>query len=119
MYGYLLGRSGWMDEGFNPVKERLFDGFDAANKDAVLLVDIAGGFGHYTEGFLSKFPDAPGRLILQDLPPVLGQIQQLHPRIEKMEYDFFTEQPVKGECHVRHSFNLLSALSFLSIRKGD
>ncbi|KAI6087250.1 S-adenosyl-L-methionine-dependent methyltransferase [Hypoxylon rubiginosum] len=95
MHGYLLGRPGWMDEGFYPVKERLFDGFDTA-KDAVLLVDVGGGFGHYTEGFLSKFPDAPGRLILQDLPPVIAQIQQLNPRIEKMEYDFFTEQPVKG-----------------------
>ncbi|XXH04676.1 hypothetical protein Hte_011096 [Hypoxylon texense] len=82
MHGYLLGRPRWMDEGFYP--------------DAVLLVDVAGGFGHYTEGFLSKYLDAPGRLILQDLPPVLGQIQQVNPRIEKMEYDFFTEQPVKG-----------------------
>ncbi|KAI1777524.1 S-adenosyl-L-methionine-dependent methyltransferase [Hypoxylon cercidicola] len=96
MHGYLLGRPGWMDEGFYPVKKRLFDGFDTVNKDAVLLVDVAGGSGHYTEGFLSKFPDAPGRLILQELPPVIKQIQQLHPRIEKMEYDFFTEQPVKG-----------------------
>ncbi|KAJ2974552.1 hypothetical protein NUW58_g8625 [Xylaria curta] len=96
MHGYLLGRPEWMDEGFYSVKERLFDHFDTANKDAVLLVDVAGGFGHYTGAFLSKFPDAPGRLILQDLPPVLGQIKQLHPRIERMEYDCFTEQPVKG-----------------------
>ncbi|KAI0892182.1 S-adenosyl-L-methionine-dependent methyltransferase [Annulohypoxylon nitens] len=93
---YLLGRPGWMDEGFYPVKERLFDGFDTSNKDAVLLIDVGGGFGHYTEELLSKFPNCPGRLILQDLPPVIGRIQQLHPRIEKMEYDFFTEQPVKG-----------------------
>ncbi|KAI1744869.1 S-adenosyl-L-methionine-dependent methyltransferase [Xylaria scruposa] len=96
MHGYLLGRPGWMDDGFFSVKERILDGFDTTNKDAVLLVDVAGGFGHYTKAFLSKFPDAPGRLILQDLTPVLEQIQQLHPRIEKMEYDFFTEQPVKG-----------------------
>ncbi|KAI1305544.1 S-adenosyl-L-methionine-dependent methyltransferase [Xylaria venustula] len=96
MHGYLLGRPGWMDEGFYPVNERLFDGFDATNKDAVFLVDIAGGFGHYTEAFLSRFPDSPGRFILQDLPPVLKQIRHLHPRIEKMEYDFFTKQPVTG-----------------------
>lgn len=89
-----------MDEGFYPVKERLFDGFDTSNKDAVLLIDVGGGFGHYTEELLSKFPNCPGRLILQDLPPVIGRIQQLHPRIEKMEYDFFTEQPVKGELHL-------------------
>ncbi|KAI1278297.1 S-adenosyl-L-methionine-dependent methyltransferase [Xylaria sp. FL0933] len=96
MHGYSLGRPEWMDEAFYPVKERLVNGFDTSNKDAVLLIDIAGGFGHYTEAFLSKFPDAPGRLIVQDLPPVLKQNKQLNPRIEKMEYDFFTEQPVKG-----------------------
>ncbi|KAI1872075.1 uncharacterized protein JN550_004278 [Neoarthrinium moseri] len=96
MAGYLLGRPPWSDSGFFPVKERLLDGFDADKKDAVLLVDIAGGMGHYTDQFRSKFPDAPGRLILQDLPVVLGQIQGLDSRIERMEYDFFTEQPVKG-----------------------
>ncbi|RYP84309.1 hypothetical protein DL769_001224 [Monosporascus sp. CRB-8-3] len=96
MAGYHLGRPAWMDEGFYPAKERLLDGFDTENKDAVLLVDIAGGIGHYTEQFRSKFPDAPGRLILQDMPVVLRSIQELHPRIERMEYDFFTEQPVKG-----------------------
>ncbi|XDG04359.1 hypothetical protein ABKA04_003974 [Annulohypoxylon sp. FPYF3050] len=97
---YLLGRPGWMDEGFYPVKERLFDGFDTSNKDAVLLIDVGGGFGHYTEELLSKFPNCPGRLILQDLPSVIGRIQRIHPRTEKMEYDFFTEQPVKGELHL-------------------
>ncbi|KAF2262889.1 hydroxyindole O-methyltransferase [Lojkania enalia] len=96
MAGYLLGRPSWSDEGFYPVKKRLLEGFDLGNNDSVLLVDIGGGIGHYTEQFRSKFPDAPGRLILQDLPVVLGQIQGLHPRIERMEYDFFTGQPVKG-----------------------
>ncbi|KAI8951012.1 S-adenosyl-L-methionine-dependent methyltransferase [Xylaria longipes] len=96
MHAYLLGRPQWMDEGFYPIKERVFNDFDTTNKDAVLFVDVAGGLGYYTEELLSKFPDAPGRLILQDLPQVLGTIQQLHPRIESMGYDFFTEQPVKG-----------------------
>jgi hypothetical protein len=97
MAGYLLGRPSWSDEGFYPVKTRLLEGFDLGNNDAVLLVDIGGGIGHYTEQFRSKFPDAPGRLILQDLPVVLGQAQGLHAHIERMEYDFFTEQPVKGK----------------------
>lgn len=92
-----MGRPSWHDPGFYPVRERLFDGFDAANKDAVFLIDLAGGQGHYTQQFLSKCPDVPGRLILQDLPVVLDQIQELDPRIERMPYDFFTEQPVKGE----------------------
>lgn len=98
MAGYLLGRPPWCDKRFFPVKERLLDGFDTETKDAVLLIDLAGGMGHYTEQFRSMFPDAPGRLIVQDLPIVLAQIQGLNSRIERMEYDFFTEQPVKGEC---------------------
>ncbi|KAI8632195.1 S-adenosyl-L-methionine-dependent methyltransferase [Xylariaceae sp. FL1651] len=96
MHAYLLGRPSWLDEGFYPIKERVLDGFDVMNKDAVLFVDVAGGLGHYTEELLSRFPDAPGRLILQELPPVLGMVQHLHPRIEPMGYDFFTEQHVKG-----------------------
>lgn len=63
--------------------------------DVVLFVDVAGGLGRYTEALLAKFPGIPGRLILQDLPPVIESIQELHPRIERMEYDFFTEQPIK------------------------
>lgn len=97
MRGYLLGRPSWSDPEFYPVKERLLDGFDRESSNAVLLVDIAGGIGHYTDQFRSNFPDAPGRLILQDLPIVLKDAQGLNPRIEGMEYDFFTEQPVKGE----------------------
>jgi hypothetical protein len=98
MHAYLLGRPQWMDEGFYPIKDRVFDGFDT-DKDAVLFVDVAGGFGHYTEQILARFPNAPGRLILQELPPVLEAIQHLHPRIERMGYDFFTEQPIKGKSH--------------------
>ncbi|KAK7908962.1 S-adenosyl-L-methionine-dependent methyltransferase [Apiospora marii] len=98
MQAYLLGRPQWMDEGFYPIQERVLDGFATAADidDAVLFVDVAGGLGHYTEALLSKFPAIPGRLILQDLPPVIESIQELHPRIERMGYDFFTEQPVKG-----------------------
>ena len=44
----------------------------------------------------SKYPHVPGRLVLQDLPPVIDSIQQLHPKIERMKHDFLTEQPVKG-----------------------
>ena len=46
--------------------------------------------------FLSKFPNAPGRLILQDLSRVLDKITALDERIERMPYNFLEEQPVKG-----------------------
>ena len=95
MGGYRQGRPPWMASSFYPVQERLVEGL-AADKDAVLLVDIGGSVGHDLAQFRDFHPSAPGRLILQDLPVVIGQIKDLNPAIERMPYDFHTEQPVKG-----------------------
>lgn len=84
-----------MDAGFYPVQDRLINGFDQ-HGDATLLVDVGGSFGHDIGEFHRKFPDAPGRLVLQDLPVVISQITNLDNKIERMEYDFYTEQPIKG-----------------------
>lgn len=99
MGGYHQGRKSWMDAGFYPVKERLVDGFDAVNKDAAMIVDIGGNLGHDLQEFGRKHPGVPGRLVLQDLPIIIGSIKDLDSKIERMEYDFYTEQPVKGEYH--------------------
>lgn len=96
MGGYRQGRPSWMDENFFPVQEALIEGAKT-EADAAFMVDIGGSIGHDLAEFATKHPAAPGRLILQDLPVVLGQIASLDARIERMEYDFFTEQPVKGE----------------------
>jgi hypothetical protein len=96
MGGYHQGRASWMDSNFYPVKERLFDGFDTADKDAAMIVDIGGNMGHDLAEFHRKHPDVPGRLVLQDLPVIIGQIKSLDEKVERMEYDFYTEQPVKG-----------------------
>lgn len=50
--------------------------------------------------FATKFPDAKGELIVQDLPKVVDEaaatdLAQLG-RIEFMPHDFFSEQPIKG-----------------------
>ncbi|KAH8433789.1 uncharacterized protein LDX57_011423 [Aspergillus melleus] len=60
------------------------------------LVEIAGGRGHDIAHFANRFPDAPGRLILEDLPAVIEDIATLEPKIERVKHDFFTPQPVKG-----------------------
>jgi hypothetical protein len=112
MGGYRQGRPSWMDANFYPVNERLVGGLDTSD-DAVLLVDIGGSLGHDIEEFRyvdhqalmqlpadethrSKFPDVPGRLVLQDLPVVIDAIKELPSKIERMKHDFHTEQPVKG-----------------------
>ncbi|KAF2453061.1 S-adenosyl-L-methionine-dependent methyltransferase [Lineolata rhizophorae] len=103
MGGYRQGRPSWMDPGFFPVEERLAAGADTA-EGAALLVDLGGGHGHDINEFRRKHPDAPGRLILQDLPDVLAQITELDGKIERMGHDFLTEQPVKGaRAYYMHS----------------
>ncbi|KAL4737913.1 S-adenosyl-L-methionine-dependent methyltransferase [Aspergillus similis] len=62
----------------------------------VLIVDIGGGEGHYLRAFNHKFPNTPGRRILQDLPHVLDTIGDVPEKTELMAYDFFTAQPIKG-----------------------
>lgn len=99
MGGVNQGRASWLD--FYPVQERLVDGFDGS-PDAVMLVDVGGGYGHDLDAFRRRNIDAPGRLVLEDLGVALGQITDLHPKIERLEHDFFTEQPIKGKHQPAH-----------------
>lgn len=96
MGGYRQGRLPWMHPSFFPVQENLIAGTETADADAAFLVDIGGSVGHDLAEFQRYFPDHPGKLILQDLPVVIGQITDLDSKILRMEHDFLTEQPVKG-----------------------
>lgn len=62
-----------------------------------LVVDVGGNKGHDLERFLARFPQAKGRLVLQDLQSTIDNIQDLSPGIQAMPHDFFDPQPVKGE----------------------
>ena len=81
-----------MDVRFYPVAERL----SGIPKDEVLLVDVGGGLGHDLRAFKAKYPQVPGRLILQDLKEAIMQMPQSHPELETQVHDFFNPQPVKG-----------------------
>lgn len=85
----------WMDEGYYPVHERLARGA-RTDKEAVLIVDVGGSYGHDLERFRSKHPDIPGRLVLQDKPEIIAQAKP-DVGIEPTVHDFFTTQPVRGE----------------------
>jgi ribosomal protein RSM22 (predicted rRNA methylase) len=69
---------------------------DDADFEMPLIVDVGAGKGHDLLALYSKFPDSAGKLVLQDLPPVIEVLEDLNPAIEKVAYDFFTDQPVKG-----------------------
>lgn len=98
MSAYHQGRPSWMDEHVYPVNDNLIKGAKTGD-DEVFLVDVGGNKGHDLEEFKSKWPNAPGKLILQDQPHVLAEIVSLHPAIEPMVHDFFNEQTVKGRTH--------------------
>jgi hypothetical protein len=83
----------WADDGAYPVKERLGN----SKEDEVLVVDIGGGAGHDLLGFKKRHPEVKGRLVLEELPYVIGQVEKGKlDGVELVEHDFYTPQPIKG-----------------------
>ncbi|PLB51497.1 O-methyltransferase [Aspergillus steynii IBT 23096] len=93
MEGDRGSRPSWLE--WFPVQERIIDGFQGDEKD-VLFVDVAGGRGHDLVALKEKFPQAPGRLVLEDLPHVLEESTIEDPMIERQPFDLFKPQPVQG-----------------------
>ncbi|THC89247.1 hypothetical protein EYZ11_011304 [Aspergillus tanneri] len=93
MEGDRGSRPSWL--AWFPVQERLIDGFEQGN-ECILLVDVAGGRGHDISAFLNTFPEAPGRLVLEDKPQVIDELRGLDGRIERVAFDLFKPQPIRG-----------------------
>lgn len=73
----------------------ILDKVGTCGPDQVVYVNIGGGIGHQCAQFKEKYPQIPGRVILQDLPhtvakalPTIG--------VENMAHDFFQPQPIQG-----------------------
>ena len=64
---------------------------------AVLVVDVGGSQGHDILGFRDRYPNLPGRLILEELPETLRSISEPLEGVEAICYDFFTPQPIQGD----------------------
>jgi hypothetical protein len=62
-----------------------------------LVVDMGGNIGHDIEKFRQVYPDTAARLYLQDLDDVIANSKYPDP-VNKITHDFFTPQPIKGEC---------------------
>ncbi|KAF2110946.1 S-adenosyl-L-methionine-dependent methyltransferase, partial [Lophiotrema nucula] len=78
-----------------PVENILLDG-PKPDSDSILLVDVGEGNGHDIAAFQKAYPNAPGRFVLQDLPPVISNIKELDASITRQPHDFFTPQPVRA-----------------------
>lgn len=87
------GRQSWLE--FFPLERELVIGF-CDQDDEVMFVDIGGGYGHEIQEIKERYPDLPGRTILQDLPETISQVTAA-PGIEAMAYNFFTPQLIRGE----------------------
>jgi hypothetical protein len=65
--------------------------------DDVLFVDVGSGFGSESAKLRQKHPQLKGRVVVQDQAHVIEAWKPMAaPDIEGMVYDFFTEQPLKG-----------------------
>lgn len=65
--------------------------------DDVVFVDVGGGNGSQCAALKETVSDLKGRVVLQDQSYVLDTALEVE-GMEKMPYDFFTEQPIKGMC---------------------
>lgn len=105
MEGQRANRPFWGD--WFPVRDVILNA-PGLNSDRPLLVDIGGGRGHDLLDFKARFPDAQGKLVLEDLPSVIDEVRQANDLekagIETVKYDFFGEiQPVHGMLpHILH-----------------
>ena len=66
--------------------------FSRVDEGGVVVVDVAGGSGVDIGRFRRKYEQ--GRLVLQDVPEMLGSLTALDSSIEKVPHDFFVDQPV-------------------------
>lgn len=80
-----------------------------ATPESPVFVDVGGGNGQQCVELQKKFPSMNGRVILQDRPAVLEKAI-VGEEVEKMAYDYLTEQPVKGMVYSL-LFNILKTLT--------
>ncbi|KAK6063613.1 hypothetical protein SCUP234_13332 [Seiridium cupressi] len=94
---YRAGQAEWFDPGFYPVRDRLIVGFDPRVSD-VFLVDVGGNNGSDLTRFAEHHAGHPGRLILQDLHPVVSLAADGTRKIpfQPQAHDFFEAQPIYG-----------------------
>ena len=67
--------------------------------DEPVFVDIGGGIGHQCVELKSRYPELPGRIILQDLAHCIDEAT-LTPGVETMVHDLFQPQPIRGTKRV-------------------
>lgn len=60
-----------------------------------LFVDVGGGIGHQCMELIDRYPNLPGRLVLQDLAYCIGEPLQSS-WLEVMVHEIYDRQPIRG-----------------------
>jgi len=90
----------WMSE-LHDSKKTWLDAFDfighvkGSSVETLIFVDVGGGMGQQCALLKKIHPQIPGRIVLQDQPFVLPHAIPVE-GVEKEEYNFWIEQPLKG-----------------------
>ncbi|THY22919.1 S-adenosyl-L-methionine-dependent methyltransferase [Aureobasidium pullulans] len=96
MTGYGAERCSWLD---------IFPSTNLLENvvEGPLLVDVGGSIGHDVERFRKRHPDKASRLVLQDLPAVVGDAI-CGDQVQVMPHNFFEPQPVRhARAYYLHS----------------
>jgi demethylsterigmatocystin 6-O-methyltransferase len=98
-----------------PVEKEI--GSFSAEPEKAILVDVGGGFGQQAITFKTKFPNLPGRIIVQDIPSTLDQAKPVD-GIEFLVHDFFQPQPIQEAKfyyfrHVLHNWTEADCIKIL------
>ncbi|KAL9070776.1 MAG: hypothetical protein Q9157_005701 [Trypethelium eluteriae] len=91
-----------------PLQSVIISGF-SEKQSPYLFVDVGGARGNQAHNVRSKFPRAPGIVVLQDLPSVIEDGANIHRDIEKVKQNFFEENSIKGArayflSHILHNW---------------
>ncbi|EKV16252.1 S-adenosyl-L-methionine-dependent methyltransferase [Penicillium digitatum] len=89
MGGVMANQAGWLD--IFPHKQIL----ETSRGDTPLVVDVGGNIGHDIERFREVHAESASRLYLQDRPEVV-KLSKCPDPVNKLGYDFFSPQPIKG-----------------------
>lgn len=91
------GMATWLD--VYPL-EREVKGWDVGK---TVFVDIGGNVGHQCAALKARYPDLPGKVVLQDLPHPISQALDT-PGVQNMVHDAFEVQPIQGQLFVKKYF---------------
>ena len=94
MQGHFAGkRLDWLE--WFPLQTATLSGF-SEKQSPYVFVDVGGGRGHEAHAVKTKFPTAPGIVVLEDLPEVIEDGSSIHPDIKKVKQNFFEENQIRG-----------------------